>query len=75
LPTLADDGPGKKRWPVIGSLEAAQSMRPKLTGAANRSPLWGSSRLAADIRIRRLNVGGCLNQSVTASWRDGPLYP
>ncbi len=35
----------------------------------------GSNRLAADIRIRRLNVGGCRNQSVTASWRDGPLYP
>ena len=32
-------------------------------------------RLVADTRIRRLNVGGCLNQSVTASWRDGPLYP
>jgi hypothetical protein len=54
LATLADADPGKKRWPVTGSLEVAQSRRPTLTGAANRSPLWGSSRLSADFRLSRL---------------------
>jgi hypothetical protein len=37
LLALAADGPGKTRGPVTGSLEAVQSWRPKLAGAANRS--------------------------------------
>lgn len=48
---------------MTGSLEAAQSRRPKLTGAANRSPLWGSSRLIRVTRVVLPNVGGIWDRS------------
>lgn len=48
---------------VTGSLEAAQSRRPKLTGAANRSPLWGGSRLIRVTRVVLPNVGGIWDRS------------